>query len=168
MGSRRLVDRLATELGLNTSVPYGAWFQGKQVTARYLSWFRIAQFNWAFPRLSQVAGWTQVYGGILSFATIRGASHEAPFSQPQRSLLLFKSFLDNRPPPQVFWCRLNVKETIKHSWQWKTTSHLQFTTFSNSDSSTYNVNNVLNQLILGKTYRPKSHKVKRFISQMPC
>ncbi|KAG7023032.1 Serine carboxypeptidase-like 45, partial [Cucurbita argyrosperma subsp. argyrosperma] len=79
MGSRRLVDRLATELGLNTSVPYGAWFQGKQV-----------------------AGWTQVYGGILSFATIRGASHEAPFSQPQRSLLLFKSFLDNRPPPQVF------------------------------------------------------------------
>ncbi|WJX53843.1 hypothetical protein P8452_39794 [Trifolium repens] len=28
----------------------------------------------------QVGGWTQVYGNILSFATIRGASHEAPFS----------------------------------------------------------------------------------------
>ncbi|TYJ98420.1 serine carboxypeptidase [Cucumis melo var. makuwa] len=69
---------LATELGLKTSVPYGAWFQGKQV-----------------------AGWSQIYGNILFFATIRGASHEAPFSQPQQSLILFKSFLDNRPPPQV-------------------------------------------------------------------
>ncbi|KGN63441.1 hypothetical protein Csa_014214 [Cucumis sativus] len=78
MGSRLLVHRLATKLGLNTSVPYGAWFQGKQV-----------------------AGWSQVYGNVLSFATIRGDSHEAPFSQPQRSLVLFKSFLDNRPPPQV-------------------------------------------------------------------
>lgn len=40
MGSRLLVHRLATELGLKTSVPYGAWFQGKQVTL-YLSLFRI-------------------------------------------------------------------------------------------------------------------------------
>nr|ADN33861.1 serine carboxypeptidase [Cucumis melo subsp. melo] len=71
-------SELATELGLKTSVPYGAWFQGKQV-----------------------AGWSQIYGNILFFATIRGASHEAPFSQPQQSLILFKSFLDNRPPPQV-------------------------------------------------------------------
>ncbi|KAF9671772.1 hypothetical protein SADUNF_Sadunf12G0083300 [Salix dunnii] len=63
-GSRTLVHRLAKELGLNTTVPYRAWFAEKQV-----------------------GGWTQVYGNILSFATIRGASHEAPFSQPERSLI---------------------------------------------------------------------------------
>jgi serine carboxypeptidase-like clade 2 len=53
---------------------------------------------------SQVAGWTQVYGNILSFATIRGASHEAPFSQPERSFVLFNAFLEGKqlPPPTVY------------------------------------------------------------------
>ncbi|GMY15206.1 serine carboxypeptidase-like 45 [Fagus crenata] len=78
-GSRTLVHRLARELGLITTVPYRVWFVGKQV-----------------------GGWTQVYGNILSFATIRGASHEAPFSQPERSLMLFKSFLEGKPLPNVF------------------------------------------------------------------
>ncbi|KAK3443406.1 serine carboxypeptidase-like 45 [Eucalyptus grandis] len=78
-GSRRLVHGLAEKLGLNTTIPYRVWFQGQQV-----------------------GGWTQVYGNVLSFATIRGASHEAPFSQPQRSLVLFKSFLQGQPLPEVF------------------------------------------------------------------
>ncbi|KAK6147975.1 hypothetical protein DH2020_018887 [Rehmannia glutinosa] len=78
-GTRTLIHRLAKQLGLNTTVPYRVWFEGQQV-----------------------GGWTQVYGNILSFATIRGASHEAPFSQPQRSFVLFKSFLDGRPLPQEF------------------------------------------------------------------
>ncbi|KAK6250317.1 Peptidase S10 [Theobroma cacao] len=78
-GSRTLVRGLAKELGLETTVPYRVWFEGKQV-----------------------GGWTQVYGNILSFATIRGASHEAPFSQPERSLMLFKSFLEGKPLPEVF------------------------------------------------------------------
>ncbi|ONI29844.1 hypothetical protein PRUPE_1G217200 [Prunus persica] len=78
-GSRTLVHRLAEQLGLNTTVPYRVWFEGQQV-----------------------GGWTQAYGNILSFATIRGASHEAPFSQPERSLVLFKSFLEGRPLPEVF------------------------------------------------------------------
>ncbi|KAM7524417.1 hypothetical protein LguiA_014319 [Lonicera macranthoides] len=69
-GTRTLVHRLAKEMGLNTTVPYTAWFEGRQV-----------------------GGWTQVYGDLLSFATIRGASHEAPFSQPERSLVLFASFV---------------------------------------------------------------------------
>ena len=30
-GSRRLVNRLATELGLKTTVPYRVWFEGQQV-----------------------------------------------------------------------------------------------------------------------------------------
>ncbi|XP_043704713.1 serine carboxypeptidase-like 45 isoform X3 [Telopea speciosissima] len=78
-GSRTLVHGLAEKLGLNTTVPYRVWFERKQV-----------------------GGWTQVYGNVLSFATIRGASHEAPFSQPERSLVLFKAFLDGRPLPEVF------------------------------------------------------------------
>ncbi|XP_006844530.2 serine carboxypeptidase-like 45 [Amborella trichopoda] len=78
-GSRTLVHGLAAKLHLNTTVPYRVWFEGEQV-----------------------GGWTQVYGNILSFATIRGASHEAPFSQPQRSLGLFRAFLQGRPLPETF------------------------------------------------------------------
>ncbi|CAN8291077.1 unnamed protein product [Cochlearia groenlandica] len=78
-GSRTLVSRLAKQLGLSTSVPYRVWFAGQQV-----------------------GGWTQVYGNILSFATVRGAAHEVPFSQPERSLVLFKAFLDGHPLPEEF------------------------------------------------------------------
>ncbi|EXB81213.1 Serine carboxypeptidase-like 45 [Morus notabilis] len=78
-GSRTLVHELAEKLALNTTVPYRVWFEGQQV-----------------------GGWTQVYGNMLAFATIRGASHEAPFSQPERSLVLFKSFLEGRPLPEEF------------------------------------------------------------------
>nr|GMC75152.1 serine carboxypeptidase-like 45 [Ipomoea batatas] len=70
-GSRTLVHGLARQLRMNTTVPYRVWFAGQQV-----------------------GGWTEVYDNVLSFATIRGASHEAPFSQPERSLVLFKSFLE--------------------------------------------------------------------------
>ncbi|XP_043691059.1 serine carboxypeptidase-like 45 isoform X1 [Telopea speciosissima] len=75
-GSRTLVHGLAKELGLNTTVTYRVWFAQKQV-----------------------GGWTQVYGDILSFATIRGASHEVPFSQPERSLVLFNAFLEGKTLP---------------------------------------------------------------------
>ncbi|KAE9608606.1 putative carboxypeptidase D [Lupinus albus] len=54
--------------------------------------------SWRLP----VGGWTQVYGNILSFATVRGAAHEVPFSQPERSLVLFKSFLEGRALPEIF------------------------------------------------------------------
>ncbi|KMT15209.1 hypothetical protein BVRB_3g063200 [Beta vulgaris subsp. vulgaris] len=77
-GSRMLVDSLAKELGLKTTVSYRTWLSDKQV-----------------------GGWTQVYGDILAYATIRGAAHEAPFSQPARSLVLFRSFLNGSPLPDV-------------------------------------------------------------------
>ncbi|XP_028766709.1 serine carboxypeptidase-like 45 [Neltuma alba] len=77
IGSRALVNALAREIRFNTTMPYRAWFEGKQV-----------------------AGWTQVYGDILSYATIRGAAHEAPFSQPERSLVLFKAFVEGKPLPE--------------------------------------------------------------------
>ncbi|KAI7992875.1 Serine carboxypeptidase-like 45 [Camellia lanceoleosa] len=78
LGTHTLVNELAKELGLKTTVPYRVRFEGRQV-----------------------AGWTQVYGDILSFATIRGAAHEAPFSQPERLLVLFNSFLGGNPPPEA-------------------------------------------------------------------
>ncbi|GMY20328.1 serine carboxypeptidase-like 45 [Fagus crenata] len=77
-GTRTLVNGLAKELGLKTTVPYRAWFEGKQV-----------------------GGWTQVYGNIqLSFASVRGASHKVPVAQPARSLVLFKAFLAGKPLPE--------------------------------------------------------------------
>jgi serine carboxypeptidase-like clade 2 len=79
-GSRTLVNGLAKQLGLNTTVPYRVWFEGKQV-----------------------GGWTQVYGSssLLSFASIRGAGHLVPATQPQRALVLFKSFLQGKPLPEA-------------------------------------------------------------------
>lgn len=48
----------------------------------------------------QVGGWSEVYGdNVITYATIRGASHSTPTSQPQRSFLLFRSFLHNKPLP---------------------------------------------------------------------
>ncbi|POO00496.1 Serine carboxypeptidase-like [Trema orientale] len=76
LGTRVLVGQLAKTLGLKTTVPYSAWFNSKQV-----------------------GGWTQVYGDKLTFATVRGASHGTPTSQPERSFLLFKSFLQGKPLP---------------------------------------------------------------------
>ncbi|CAJ2634918.1 unnamed protein product [Trifolium pratense] len=76
IGTRSLINELAKDLGLNITEEYRAWFRSKHV-----------------------AGWTEVYGDILTFATIRGAGHAAPFYQPGRSLLLFKAFLDGNPLP---------------------------------------------------------------------
>ncbi|GLT71297.1 hypothetical protein SLA2020_433280 [Shorea laevis] len=77
-GTRKLVNKLAKALKLKATVPYRPWFEENQV----------------------VGGWTQVYGNLkLSFATIRGASHTAPETQPQRSFALFKAFLAGKPLP---------------------------------------------------------------------
>lgn len=101
-GTRTLVTGLAKDLGLNTTVPYGAWFEGRQVRNSNSNvnnvWLYVITKNMAFL---QVGGWTQVYGEFLSFATIRGASHEAPFSQPERSLVLFSSFVEGKPLPRA-------------------------------------------------------------------
>lgn len=76
MSTRTLIYNIAIDLKLKSSAPYRVWFEEKQV-----------------------AGWTQGYGNLLTFATVRGASHEVPFSQPGRSLVLFKSFLEGKSLP---------------------------------------------------------------------
>ncbi|KAL3637119.1 hypothetical protein CASFOL_019418 [Castilleja foliolosa] len=75
-GTRRLIDGLAKDLNLETTQPYRVWLSGKQV-----------------------GGWTQGYGNYLSFATLRGGSHDAAFSQPERALVLFTSFIAGKPLP---------------------------------------------------------------------
>ncbi|XP_074320547.1 serine carboxypeptidase-like 45 [Silene latifolia] len=78
-GTRTLANRLAVEMGLNETVPYNIWLQD-----------------------NQIGGWTQAFGdNILTFATVRGAAHEVPFSQPARSMLLFSSFLQGKPLPKA-------------------------------------------------------------------
>ncbi|GLT39688.1 hypothetical protein SLA2020_138660 [Shorea laevis] len=47
----------------------------------------------------EVGGYTQVYGGDLTFATVRGAGHEVPSYQPRRALSVIKHFLAGTPLP---------------------------------------------------------------------
>lgn len=73
LGSRSLVRKLAIDLNLTVHSPYHAWYQN-----------------------GQVAGWSTAYGNLLTFATVRGAAHLVPYSQPSRALLLFKTFLSGK------------------------------------------------------------------------
>ncbi|XP_059649141.1 serine carboxypeptidase-like 40 [Cornus florida] len=47
----------------------------------------------------EVGGYTQVYKGDLTFATVRGAGHQVPSYQPERALSLIMHFLAGRPLP---------------------------------------------------------------------
>lgn len=55
----------------------------------------------------QVGGWAQSFGGLkdgknvtfLTYATVRGAAHEVPFTSPSQALTLFRAFLTGSPLP---------------------------------------------------------------------
>ncbi|EXB95303.1 Serine carboxypeptidase-like 40 [Morus notabilis] len=49
----------------------------------------------------EVGGFTEVYKGDLTFATIREAGHQVPSYQPARALSLVKHFLDGTPLPDT-------------------------------------------------------------------
>lgn len=49
----------------------------------------------------EVGGYTQVYKGNLTFATVREAGHQVPSYQPARALSLIKHFLDGTPLPNT-------------------------------------------------------------------
>ncbi|MBA0750706.1 hypothetical protein Gogos_002098 [Gossypium gossypioides] len=57
----------------------------------------ISWYAWIDDQ-AQVGGWSEVYKG-LTYATVRGAGHEVPLTQPQRALRLFRYFLMNLPLP---------------------------------------------------------------------
>lgn len=50
---------------------------------------------------NQVGGWTLSFGKVrkgqnltyLTFATVRGAAHEVPYTSPSQALTLFQAFL---------------------------------------------------------------------------
>ncbi|WJX29335.1 hypothetical protein P8452_17989 [Trifolium repens] len=78
-GTRTLLNGLAKDLALNTTEVYRVWLEG-----------------------GQVGGWTEVYGeGLLAFATVRGGGHAVPFTQPERALVLLKSFLEGKSLPII-------------------------------------------------------------------
>ncbi|XP_074341635.1 serine carboxypeptidase-like 46 [Apium graveolens] len=87
--TRIIANKLAKDLKFQSFTKYGPWYDKKQV-----------------------AGWWQSFGGLtegknvtyLTFATVRGAAHEVPFTSPSQALTLFHSFLHAlplpTPPPQ--------------------------------------------------------------------
>ncbi|EHA8591608.1 putative Serine carboxypeptidase II-3 [Cocos nucifera] len=48
---------------------------------------------------TEVGGYSVVYDGNLTFATVRGAGHEVPSYQALRAFVLVKFFLEGKPLP---------------------------------------------------------------------
>ncbi|CAL0304361.1 unnamed protein product [Lupinus luteus] len=49
----------------------------------------------------EVGGYTEIYKGNLTFATVRGGAHQVPSNQPARALSLIKHFLKGTPLPET-------------------------------------------------------------------
>ena len=47
-------------------------------------------------RPMQVGGWTVRYSHGLTFASVRGAGHMVPYTQPERAFHMFSSFVHNQ------------------------------------------------------------------------
>ncbi|XP_056176295.1 serine carboxypeptidase 2-like [Syzygium oleosum] len=64
--------------------------------------------NNSFESFMVVGGWSQSFGTLtdgknvtyLTFAAVRGAAHEVPFTSPSQALALFRSFLSGSPLPR--------------------------------------------------------------------
>ncbi|XP_059278295.1 serine carboxypeptidase-like 45 isoform X2 [Lycium ferocissimum] len=83
--TRKIAKLLAGDLKLVALDNYGPWNDGLQI-----------------------GGWSQSFGGLregknvtyLTFATVRGAAHEVPFTSPSQALTLFRAFLKGHPLPR--------------------------------------------------------------------
>ncbi|CAH2051016.1 unnamed protein product [Thlaspi arvense] len=58
---------------------------------------KTAWYPWFLDK--EVGGYSEVYKGDLTLATVRGAGHIVPTYQPPRALSLIKHFLAGRPLP---------------------------------------------------------------------
>ncbi|KAF9604092.1 hypothetical protein IFM89_002767 [Coptis chinensis] len=82
--TRTIANMIARDLKLSTFTKYGPWYNKKQI-----------------------GGWAQSFSGLkdgknvtyLTYATVRGAAHEVPFTSPSQGLTLFQSFLNGYPLP---------------------------------------------------------------------
>lgn len=83
--TRIIANKIAKDLKLIPFTTYGPWYDKKQV-----------------------GGWSQAFGGLrdgknvtmLTYATVRGAAHEVPFTSPSQALVLFTSFIKGSPLPR--------------------------------------------------------------------
>ncbi|MCD7464398.1 hypothetical protein HAX54_052659 [Datura stramonium] len=83
--TRKIAKLLARDLKLVALDKYGPWYDGLQI-----------------------GGWSQSFGGLkegknvtyLTFATVKGAAHEVPYTSPSQALTLFGAFLRGHPPPR--------------------------------------------------------------------
>ncbi|XVF85992.1 hypothetical protein PTKIN_Ptkin17bG0165100 [Pterospermum kingtungense] len=84
--TRIIANMLAKEMKLVPLGNYAPWYDKKQV-----------------------GGWTQSFGQAregknvtyLTFATVRGAAHEVPYTSPSQALTLFRAFLRGSPLPRT-------------------------------------------------------------------
>ncbi|KAL6010332.1 hypothetical protein ACLOJK_000763 [Asimina triloba] len=80
--TRIIANRMAKELNFIPLTPYAPWYNKKQV-----------------------GGWAQLFGGpkdgknvtYITYATVRGAAHEVPFTSPSQALTLFRALLGVAP-----------------------------------------------------------------------
>ncbi|KAL5725002.1 hypothetical protein ACHQM5_008199 [Ranunculus cassubicifolius] len=86
--TRIIANILAKDLKLSPSTKYGPWYDKMQV-----------------------GGWAQSFDAVkdgknrtyLTYATVRGAAHEVPFTSPSQALTLFQTFLAGSPlPTKIF------------------------------------------------------------------
>ncbi|XP_058722985.1 serine carboxypeptidase-like 45 [Vicia villosa] len=73
LGTRSLINHLAEDFGFITTKPFKAWLVG-----------------------GEDAGWTMEYEDILTYATVNGAGHSVPFSQPEIALKMIQTFLKGK------------------------------------------------------------------------
>jgi hypothetical protein len=68
----------------------------------------------------QVGGYTELYEGGLTLATVRDAGHQVPSYQPTRALSLIKHFLDGTPLPGTkrIWLSLGFLSAKLVSFVW--------------------------------------------------
>ncbi|KAG6436925.1 hypothetical protein SASPL_101831 [Salvia splendens] len=86
---RYALDRTSSSQGT-----YGEWAPNLVVQNTIKDMKLPIKSSWrAWYVGGEVGGYTQVYEGELTFATIRGAGHEVPSYQPARALSLISSFL---------------------------------------------------------------------------
>ncbi|EOY20317.1 Serine carboxypeptidase 46 [Theobroma cacao] len=85
--TRIIANNIAKDLKLVPLTEYGTWYDNKQV-----------------------GGWTKSFGATedrknyatyLTFATVRGAAHEVPFTSHSQALTLFHSFVNGIPLPRA-------------------------------------------------------------------
>ncbi|PIA27944.1 hypothetical protein AQUCO_07400052v1 [Aquilegia coerulea] len=82
--TRIIANMLAKDSKLTSFTKYGPWYNKKQI-----------------------GGWAQSFGLVtdgknvtyLTYATVRGAAHEVPFTSPSQALTLFRAFLAGSPLP---------------------------------------------------------------------